>query len=58
MIQKIIPAGKYKVEFYYNGELKKTTDFIVKEPQMKIIEAVTSNEIDERGTPVSPDPAI
>jgi hypothetical protein len=52
--KKIIPAGKYKVEFYYNGELKKTTDFIVKEPQMKIIEAVTSNEIDERGTPVNP----
>jgi hypothetical protein len=51
---KIIPAGKYKVEFYYNGELKKTTDFIVKEPQMKIMEAVTSNEIDERGTPLNP----
>ncbi len=51
---KIVPAGKYKVEFYYNGELKKITDFVVKEPQMKIMEAVTSNEIDERGTPVIP----
>jgi hypothetical protein len=51
---KIIPAGKYKVEFYYNGELKKTMDFIVKEPQMKIMEAVTAKEIDEKGNPVSP----
>lgn len=50
---KIVPAGKYKVEFYYNGELKKITDFIVKEPQMQVLEAVTSNEIDERGTPVN-----
>jgi hypothetical protein len=50
---KIIPAGKYKVEFYYNEEMIKTADFNVKEPQMKILEAVTSNEIDERGNPVS-----
>ncbi len=51
---KIIPAGKYRVEFYYNGELKKSTEFIVNEPQMKIIEAVTSNEVDEKGAPLGP----
>jgi hypothetical protein len=51
---KRIPAGNYKVSFYHNEELKKSTDFIVNEPQIKIIEAVTSNSIDEKGTPVSP----
>ena len=51
---KKIPAGNYKVSFYHNGELEKTADFIVKEPQIKIMEAVTSNSIDEKGTPASP----
>jgi hypothetical protein len=37
---KRIPAGNYKVSFYHNGELKKSADFIVNEPQIKIIEAV------------------
>jgi hypothetical protein len=51
---KKIPAGNYKVSFYHNEELKKSADFIVNEPQMKIMEAVTSSLIDERGTPLSP----
>jgi hypothetical protein len=51
---KRIPAGNYKVSFYHNGELTKSADFIVNEPQIKIIEVVTSNSIDEKGIPVSP----
>ena len=51
---KRIPAGNYKVSFYHNEELKKSADFIVNEPQIKILEAVTSNSIDEKGAPVNP----
>jgi len=50
---KVIPPGNYKVEFYNNGELVKTTTFKVSKPQMKIMEVLLANQIDEDYAPVN-----
>jgi hypothetical protein len=50
---KVLPPGDYKVEFYHNGELKSTTNFIIKEAEIKIIEVSLANEVDENSAPVN-----
>ncbi len=50
---KVIPPGNYKVEFYHNGELKSTANFVVKEPEIKILEVLLANEVDEDFAPVN-----
>ncbi len=45
--------GNYRVEFYHNGSLITSADFIIEYPEMKLIDVVLSNEIDEIGQPVS-----
>ncbi len=50
---KVIPPGNYKVEFYNNGELVKTTTFKVNKPQMKILEVLLANQVDENHAPVN-----
>ncbi len=50
---KIAPPGDYKVEFYHNGELIKTADFIVKKPEIKISEVALANQVDEDFAPVN-----
>jgi len=50
---KVIPLGNYKVEFYHNGELKSTADFIVKEPRVMISEVILANQIDENYAPAN-----
>ncbi|MDD5622660.1 MAG: hypothetical protein PHQ09_05850 [Actinomycetota bacterium] len=49
----IIPPGDYKIEFYNNGEIIKTTTFKVNKPRVKIIEVSLANQINEMGAPVA-----
>src|SRR4030042_4999323 len=49
----LIPAGDYKVEFYNNGELVKTTTFKVNKPEVSIIEVLLANQVDQDYVPVS-----
>ena len=49
----LIPAGDYKVEFYNNGELVKTTTFKVNKPEVSIIEVLLANQVDQNFVPVS-----
>jgi len=50
---KVVAPGNYKVEFYHNGELKSTANFVVKGPELEILEVVLANEVDENSTPVN-----
>ncbi len=50
---KVLPPGDYKVEFYHNGELKSTANFVIKEPEIKILEVSLANEVDENSAPVN-----
>ena len=50
---KVIPPGDYKIEFYHNGELKKTANFTVKKPVIEILEVSLANEVDENYTPIN-----
>ncbi len=50
---KVIPLGNYKVDFYHNGELKSTANFMIEEPGIEIMEVSLANEVDENSTPVS-----
>lgn len=49
----IIPPGNYEVEFYHSGELIKTANFIVKKPEVKIIEVSLANQVDEDFAPIN-----
>ncbi|MEA2015864.1 MAG: hypothetical protein U9O59_04040 [Actinomycetota bacterium] len=49
----VIPPGSYKVEFYHDGELKSTADFVVNEPDINILKVVLADEVDENYAPVS-----
>ena len=49
----IAPPGNYKVDFYHNGELIKTADFIVKKPEVKILEVSLANQVDEDFAPAN-----
>ena len=44
--------GNYRVEFYHNGNLMTSADFIIEYPEMELIDVVLSNEVDETGQPV------
>lgn len=45
--------GNYRVEFYNNGSLITSADFIIEYPEMELIDVVLSNEVDKAGQPVS-----
>jgi len=49
----IIPPGDYKVEFYNNGELIKTSTFKVNKPQVKILEVSLANQVNQNNVPVT-----
>ncbi|MBC8390839.1 MAG: hypothetical protein H8E13_22665 [Actinobacteria bacterium] len=48
-----IPPGNYKVDFYHNGELMKTANFIVKKPEVKISEVSLANQVGEDFAPIN-----
>lgn len=50
---KVIPPGNYKIEFYHNGELKETAEFVVEKPGVEILEVSLANEVDENYAPVN-----
>lgn len=50
---RVIPPGSYKVEFYHSGELKKTTNFMIKKPEIGISEVALANEVNENYAPVN-----
>lgn len=50
---KIIPPGNYRVEFYHNGELRKTASFKVNKPEVRILEVALANQVDENYKPVN-----
>lgn len=50
---KVIPPGNYKIEFYHNGELKETANFMVEKPEVEILEVSLTNEVDKNYTPVN-----
>jgi len=49
----IIASGDYKVEFYHNGEVVKTTTFKVNKSRVNIIEVSLANELDQNNEPVT-----
>jgi hypothetical protein len=50
---KVIPPGSYKIEFYHNGELKSTKEFVIKKPDVKISEVALADEVDENYAPLN-----
>ena len=50
---KVIPPGNYKVDFYHNGELKSTANFMIEEPGIEILKVSLTNEVDENSAPVN-----
>jgi hypothetical protein len=44
--------GEYTVEFYHNGELKTSADFIIKEPESKVLSVSLANAINDKMEPV------
>jgi hypothetical protein len=48
----ILP-GNYKVDFYHNGELIKTANFIVEKPEVKILEVSLANQVGEDFAPTN-----
>ncbi len=50
---RVIPPGSYKIDFYHNGELKSTANFVIKEPEIKILGVSLANEVDENSAPVN-----
>jgi len=48
-----IPPGNYKVDFYHNGEVVKTANFIVKKPEVKISEVSLANQVGEDFAPTN-----
>jgi hypothetical protein len=50
---KVIPPGNYRIEFYHNGELKETANFMVEEPGVEILEVSLANEVDEDYAPIN-----
>jgi len=49
----VIPPGNYKVDFYHNGELIKTANFIVEKPEVKILEVSLANQVGEDFAPTN-----
>ncbi len=50
---KVISPGNYKVDFYHNGDLKSTANFVVTGLEIEILEVSLANEVDENSTPVN-----
>jgi len=50
---RVIWPGNYKVEFYHNGELKSTANFVVEESEIRILEVSLAREIAENSAPVN-----
>lgn len=44
--------GNYRVDFYHNGQLISSADFVIEVPGLEIIEVALSKEIDDQGKPV------
>jgi hypothetical protein len=49
----VIPPGNYKVDFYHNGELKSTANFMIEEPGIEIMEVSLANKVDENSVPIN-----
>jgi len=43
--------GNCSVDFYHNGQLINSADFVIEPPELEIIEVVLSNEVDDLGKP-------
>jgi hypothetical protein len=43
--------GNYSVDFYHNGQLISSADFVIEAPELKIIEVILSKEVDDSGKP-------
>jgi hypothetical protein len=43
--------GNYSVDFYHNGQLINSADFVIEPPELEIIEVILSNEVDDLGKP-------
>ena len=50
---KVISPGNYKVDFYHNGDLKSTANFVVTGLEIEILEVSLANEVDENSAPVN-----
>jgi len=51
----IAEPGNYTVSYYHNEDLMGTAGFIIKKPEVSILEAGFYRSIDENGEPVDPD---
>ncbi len=45
--------GSYRVNFYHKDQLISSADFVIEVPELKIIEVVLSNEVDDAGKAVT-----
>ena len=43
--------GNYSVDFYHNGQLIDSADFVIEPPELEIIKVILSNEVDDLGKP-------
>ncbi len=50
----LFPPGKYKVEFYHNGELKSSAEFTVKTPKINILDVKLAKEVGQQSEPINP----
>ncbi|MDD5622563.1 MAG: hypothetical protein PHQ09_05345 [Actinomycetota bacterium] len=50
---RVILPGNYKIEFYHNGELKSTANFVIEEPGIEIVEVSLANGVDENNAPAN-----
>jgi hypothetical protein len=44
--------GNYSVDFYHNGQLISSTDFVIEAPELEVIGVTFSKEVDNLGKPV------
>ena len=52
--QILLEPGKYVVEFYHKGELIDSASFKVNTPEIRIIDVILANEVDENMEPTNP----
>jgi len=52
--QILLEPGKYVVEFYHKGELIDSASFKVNMPEIRIIDVILANEVDENMEPTNP----
>ena len=51
--KSVITPGKYKVELFYNNELKSTAEFEIKKPSLEIISVDLTNTVNKDSSPSS-----